>query len=182
MKPAPHQFSEVARLVSIKRFEVPAPGFHDRLRARVMTGIEAERIRAAQPWWNRLFEEFNWQRGMVVANGVAFAGLAFLAVGSFHVAHAVINEEEEGQVYAALPLPAEAANRSAAEPAGALLADIDNDSLPMPSSGLVMPVAATFNGPATSPDDHAAPSFLFTGSPAPAKPLATPRFIFPRSR
>jgi len=193
MEPTPPQFPEIARLISIKRFEVPPPGFHDRLRARVMASIEAERIRASKPWWSRLSSEFNWQRGMAVANGVAFAGLAFLAVGSFHVAHTVINDDEEGQVYAALPLPAETVDRSAFGPAtratalsnGVLLADIGQGYRPMPSSGVVVPAAVTFSAPPgelASPEDQSAPAFLFRGSAAPTKSGSTPRFIFPRSR
>lgn len=37
---------------------------------------------------------------------VALAGVGFLAVATYHIANTFLHEEDEGQIYAALPVPA----------------------------------------------------------------------------
>ena len=71
-----------------------------------MTRIEMEREWAAQPWWHRALAVLVLQRGLAVANGVALAGVGFLAVATYHIANTFLHEEDEGQIYAALPVPA----------------------------------------------------------------------------
>ena len=151
----------IAHLLALKRYETPPPGFPDYLRGRVMRAIAAEREQASRPWWTRFFEEVTWQRGMWAVNTLAFAGVAFLAAATFQVAHSVANEDQEGQVYAALPLPVR-------EPSGqheeSLIAanEIPSEYRPLPSSGVSAPVSPTFNLPTTTaaPTDSV-PKWLF---------------------
>jgi hypothetical protein len=167
----------IAQLLALKRYETPPPGFPDYLRGRVMRAIAAERERAARPWWTRFFEEVTWQRGMWAVNTLAFAGVAFLAAATFQVAHSVANEDVEGQVYAALPLPVR-------EPATldeeALVAsnDLHSSYRLLPSSGVSAPVTATFNLPSTpAPRTDSVPKWLFN-TPS----ISNPQFILASDR
>jgi len=181
------ELPEVARLLALKRYELPPPGFHPRFRMRVMARIEAERRRMSRPWWNRVFAEFNWQRGMAVADAMALAGVACLAVATFHVANTAANEAEEGLVYAPLPLPGSAGDRDSGSvaPNPTLLASsvMGPDFLPRPSSGLIVPAASFTEAPdgaGVNAGDHTAPAWLFsvpTMRPHLAEP---PQFIFHR--
>ncbi len=162
----------MAQLLALKRYETPPPGFPDFLRGRVMRAIAAEREQAARPWWTRFFEEVTWQRGMWAVNTLAFAGVAFLAAATFQVAHSVANEDQEGQVYAALPLPVR-------EPSGhneeSLIA---SNYRPLPSSGVAAPVSATFNLPTTpAARMDSVPKWLFN-TPS----ISNPGFILASDR
>ncbi|HRI14907.1 MAG TPA: hypothetical protein PLX89_18070 [Verrucomicrobiota bacterium] len=169
---------DVARLVALKRHEVPPPGFADYLRGRIMRQIAEERERAARPWWSRLWDEVTWQRGMVAANALALTGVAVIAVATFQVAHSVANEEIEGQVYAALPLPPEVLDR-AAEKATKMALDQTRPMLrPLPSSGAGAAVLVGF-----SPD----PELVIPTNDAPRglfdpPSVSNPRFILARDR
>jgi hypothetical protein len=181
------ELPELARLLTLKRYELPPPGFHSRFRMQVMARIEAERRRMARPWWNRVFAEFNWQRGMAVADAMALAGVACLAVATFHVANTMANEAEEVLVYAPLPLPGNSGDRdsggSTSNPTLLASSVGGPDYLPRPSSGLIIPPASFTpvpEGAASNPDDHTAPAWLFnvpTMRPRKAEP---PQFIFHR--
>lgn len=145
MEDSPAPRPDWTRLLALKRHEVPPPGFSDYLRGRIMRQIAAERELAALPWWERIWSQVTWQRGMVAANALALAGVAVLGVATFQVAHSVANEELEGQVYVALPLPPEVLTRAAqraiaqtsGEPPGPLLR-------PLPSRGDAAPIQVSF--------------------------------------
>lgn len=186
-----HEFHQITRLLHLKRFEVPPPGFHHRFRARVMTRIEMERDWAEQPWWQRALSTLTWQRGLAVANGVALAGVAFLGVATFHIAHTVVNEEEEVQIYAALPLPG-----MATSPVGddrmsqdIVLAEANASGFVARSDrsaqSILIPVAEELSVPPSSPaalDDSSPPAWLFDAPSRQAKKPSTPRFILPGDR
>ncbi len=139
---------KLLRLISVKRLETPPPGFHDYLRGRIMHSIAIERQRIETPWWARLFEEMTWQRGMAAANLLALTGVGILGVATLQVAHSVANEEEEGQVYAALPLPAESLHRPVladpeVEPV-LTAATVQDPFRPLPANGGTAPVSHAF--------------------------------------
>lgn len=157
---------KLIQLLAVKRLESPPPGFYDYLRGRVMRTISMERERLARPWWYRMFEEVTWQRGMAAANMVALAGVGVLAIATFHVAHSVANEEEEGQVYAAIPLPPEVLHRASAADSGSdtLIATVDDPApyQPMPSTGTTAPIRAGFTlSPSATETSEPPPKWLF---------------------
>ncbi len=166
----------VVRLLALKRYEVPPPGFPAYLRGRVMRAIAAERDRVAQPWWTRLFEEVTWQRGMLAANVLAFAGVVLLGTATFQVAHSVMDEEMEVAVYTPLPLPADAAHRVRDHEEIALAdADSSGSFRPLPASGIAIPMPVAFGLPETSDDDDPR-SYFSTPS------MANPQFILARDQ
>ena len=183
-----HEFQRLTRLLHLKRFEVPPPGFERRFRARVMTRIEMEQEWAGQSWWERAASALTWQRGLAVANGVALAGVAFLAVATFHVAHTVVNEDEEVQIYAALPLPGiptarAGENRITGD--GLLFADASaagfSSRAGTPTHSLVIPVAEYVQSSSpTASEDSSAPSWLFDPPSKDQRKTGSPRFILPR--
>jgi hypothetical protein len=138
-----------------------------------MRTIATERDRAAQPWWNRLFEELTWQRGMRAANVLALAGVAFLGTATFQVAHSVIDEEMEVAVYTPLPLPADALHRLRGDSPS--LADMDPSGSfrPLPSSGSGNLMPAAFGSP-DAPEDVDPNSYFTPPS------MANPQFILAR--
>jgi len=183
MESSPNEFQQLTRLLYLKRFEVPPPGFHRRFRARVMTRIDMEREWASLPWWHRALATFSLQRGLAVANGMALAGVAFLGVATFHIAHTVVNEEEEVQSYAALPLPGlppAAPDRdhllvaATAATAGA----IGTVSFPEPVVFAAGSATAASRSARHQRGD-AAPAWLFDPPSQRAKRTAQPQFILP---
>jgi len=181
-----HEFQQLTRLLHLKRFEVPPPGFERRFRARVMTRIDMEQEWAEQSWWQRAASALTWQRGLAVANGVALAGVAFLAVATFHVAHTVVNEEDEVQIYAALPLPGipharAGENRITGD--GLLFADASAAGFSSRSAvathSLIIPVAESVQPSSATSEDSSAPSWLFDPPSKAMRKAGSPRFILP---
>ena len=170
---------DLTRLLILKRHEVPPPGFSDYLRGHIMRQIAAERERAAQPWWAHLWEQVTWQRGMVAANALALAGVAVLAVATFQVAHSIANEEFEGQVYSALPVPPKVLSRPPEKASRTALNGPATLIQPLPSSGASAPILAAFvpdpEFEASSSND--VPPWLFA-TPS----VSNPRFILVSDR
>ncbi|MBL9174806.1 MAG: hypothetical protein JNL10_14810 [Verrucomicrobiales bacterium] len=184
MESPQNQSQPLTRLLHLKRFEAPPPGFHRRFRARVMTRIEMEREWAELPWFHRALTALTRQRGLALANGVALAGVAFLGVATFHIAHTVVNEEDEFQIYAALPLPSipsrEPAGLGSAE--GAMLAQVEGavgatHSLVLPAST----GASWSGGRVAAADPGAAPGWLFDPPSGKSRKAPAPRFVLPGS-
>lgn len=170
------------RLLHLKRFEAPPPGFHRRFRARVMTRIEMEREWAEQPWLHRALDALTRQRGLAFANCVALAGVAFLGVATFHIAHTVVNEEDEVQIYAALPLPSIQSRDPAGmnSPEGVMLAQADRAVAATHS--LVIPAVSEASlpaGRALASDSASAPTWLFDPPSNQTRKAAAPRFVLP---
>lgn len=184
-----NQFQPLTRLLHLKRFETPPPGFHRRFRARVMTRIEMEREWTEQPLLHRALAALTRQRGLALANCVALAGVAFLGVATFHIAHTVVNEEDEVQIYAALPLPAIPTTRDAVgfgSNEGALLAQADLSNVSSRSvaatHSLVIPTSAEraqAAGRVAGSDSGAAPGWLFDPPSNQNRKASGPRFILP---
>lgn len=180
------EFSQLTRLLHLKRFEVPPPGFHRRFRARVMTRIDMEREWIALPWWHRALAALTLQRGLAIANGVALAGVGFLGVATFHIAHTVLNEEDEVHTYAALPLPGLSPTPSREH---LLIADASHTAGAIGAVSF-SPVLVASGSPdedgAHSPDgsgsDSAAPSWLFSPPSHRSKMSLQPKFILPGDR
>ncbi|MBN8246299.1 MAG: hypothetical protein J0L84_02510 [Verrucomicrobia bacterium] len=177
------EFPQLTRLLHLKRFEVPPPGFHRRFRARVMTRIDMEREWEALPWWHRALATLTLRRGLAIANGVALAGVAFLGVATFHVAHTVLHEEDEVHTYAALPLP----GLPPAEPRDHLIiADASHaagaiGTVSFPPSVFAASLSEDVGGrhPEDASPGAAAPAWLFDPPSQRARKAIQPKFILP---
>jgi hypothetical protein len=73
MKAAPEDFETLRKILALKRYEQPPPGYFDRLAVAITGRIRAESVKA--PFWERFFS------GMVLKPATAYAfGLAVCAV------------------------------------------------------------------------------------------------------
>lgn len=68
--------AKLRRLLLLKRYEAPPPGFFDRLPDHILTGILAEANAGEQTWWTRLREHLSWRPAL--ASVCAVAALGFL--------------------------------------------------------------------------------------------------------
>jgi hypothetical protein len=81
MTPTPEheEFSELKKLLALKRHETPPPGYFQNFSRKVIARIEAESAPAARPWWARWLAEFDLRP--VVASAYALVVGGFLVVG-----------------------------------------------------------------------------------------------------
>ncbi|MBM3900514.1 MAG: hypothetical protein FJ379_00245 [Verrucomicrobia bacterium] len=150
----------IARLLELKQRETPPPGFHDRLRSRVMRSIRVERAEEVRPWWSVLWLPVSGSRFMWAANGLAAVGIAFLGTATFHVLSTSADAEAEVEVYAALPLPAEVGIRNTlvtTPHAPGLVAQAPPrlEYRPLPAQGILVPMPAALHGSVTQRDPNA---------------------------
>lgn len=69
-------FSELRRILRLKRHEPPPPGFFDRLPDRVRRRIVTEAATPPETWWARLTAAFSWRPAL--AGAFALGALSFL--------------------------------------------------------------------------------------------------------
>lgn len=128
-----------------------------------MRSIRAERAEESRPWWLVLWLPVTGSRAMWAANGLAVAGLAFLATATFHVLSTSADAEAEVEVYAALPLPAEVGIRNTLvtlphAPGLAAQAPPRLEYRPLPAQGTLVPMPASLHGsiPNGAPEEDTA--------------------------
>lgn len=85
MGSAPDEFTELRRLLALKRAEQPPPGYFNTFAGKVIARIEAEGLARRQPWWSRWFRPTAWSPGMAGANSAVLAGLALIGGGAWYV-------------------------------------------------------------------------------------------------
>jgi hypothetical protein len=78
-KPEPEEFSELKKLLALKRHEAPPPGYFQNFSSKVIARIEAESAPAARPWWARWLAEFDLRPAVASAYALVVGG--FLVVG-----------------------------------------------------------------------------------------------------
>jgi hypothetical protein len=111
MSQSPEEFEDVRRLLSLKRHEIPPPGYFERFSGQVMARIDREEALAAQPWWSSLLASLGWQRLLAAANLAALAGVGIIGVTLVNLRddevpdaeHFSALQLEEGGTWGALP-------------------------------------------------------------------------------
>lgn len=78
MGPIPEEFSELRRLLALKRREQPPPGYFNTFAGKVIARIEADRLAQPRSWWARLLAPSEWTPALAGANTAIFAGLAVM--------------------------------------------------------------------------------------------------------
>jgi hypothetical protein len=68
-------FDQLRRLLVLKRYEAPPPGFFANFSGKVMARIEAAELAVAPAWWQRLGFDFNCKPALVCGLGVVVCGL-----------------------------------------------------------------------------------------------------------
>lgn len=82
----PDPFEKVTKLLVIKRYEKPPPGYFEVFSDRILARIQAAEEAQALPWWQRLGWSFGFKPALAGAFGVflstgLLAGLFFMAPG-----------------------------------------------------------------------------------------------------
>ena len=67
MSPRDEQFSQLTRLLALKRREGPPPGHFDRIARNIRRALEAEEASPAARWWERLLSRFDMEPAWAVA-------------------------------------------------------------------------------------------------------------------
>jgi hypothetical protein len=68
-------FDAVCRVLALKRYEVPPPGFFENFSTKVMARIASAEAQPAPTWWQKLGFDFNFKPALVCALGVVVCGL-----------------------------------------------------------------------------------------------------------
>lgn len=84
MNPETENFEELRRLLALKRYEQPPPGYFTNFSAKVIARIEAQQQAAALPWWKRLLPGLDPKPALIFACSLGFGGLliAGLMIGA----------------------------------------------------------------------------------------------------
>ena len=75
MKPAPEDFGQVRRLLTLKRHEQPPPGYFNELPRRVIARLDAARSAESASWIERMIRIFELRPVLSGGFGVAAFGL-----------------------------------------------------------------------------------------------------------
>jgi len=68
-------FDQLRRLLALKRYEAPPPGYFHNFSSKVMARIEAAEVALAPAWWQRFGFDFNFKPALVCGLGVVVCGL-----------------------------------------------------------------------------------------------------------
>jgi hypothetical protein len=157
------EFTDLVRLLALKRHETPPPGYWDRFSDRVMARIEAGQAHRSQSWWSRFGLRLTWQNGVLGANLATAAGALILGACVLHIATGT--PEEDGLLWAPLPFPD--GHLTAAASASRALA-----------RGGMGWITLAKDAPAASPTNSDTPAWFFSEPPR----QAPVNFVFPSGR
>jgi hypothetical protein len=81
MQKAPEEFGELRKLLAIKKYESPPPGYFHRFSDKVIAQIQADQASNTAPLWRRWLTELVGQPAAVAVYTLLFGGLGMLALG-----------------------------------------------------------------------------------------------------
>ncbi len=81
MDKVPEDFSELRKLLSIKRYEMPPPAYFKNFPNQVIARLEAQAAFDSVPFWRRWLSELFLRPAAATAYGVLLGGLGLLALG-----------------------------------------------------------------------------------------------------
>jgi hypothetical protein len=81
MQKAPDEFGELRRLLALKKYESPPPGYFRGFSAKVVARIESQRALDAIPAWRRWLAELVARPALTAAYVLLFGGLGMVALG-----------------------------------------------------------------------------------------------------
>lgn len=81
MNSLPEDFDGLRKLLNLKRYEQPPPGFFRHFSDKVITRIEAEGLCVDAPWWRRWFRELDAKPLLACAYGLVIVGLLVIGLG-----------------------------------------------------------------------------------------------------
>lgn len=80
MNKEPEDFESLRKLLALKKYEKPPPGYFDQLPNKIWARIEAEE---AQPsWWERVFGALTIKPAVAYAFGLVVCGTLIIGIGS----------------------------------------------------------------------------------------------------
>lgn len=80
MNTDPEEFESLRKLLALKKYEKPPPGYFDQLPKTIWAKIEAEE--AAPSWWERVFPAFTLKPSVAYAFGLAVCGALIIGIGT----------------------------------------------------------------------------------------------------
>jgi hypothetical protein len=78
--PSPEDFAALQRLLALKRFETPPPGYFQGFAAKVIARIEAEHLEPRRVWWLRWLEQLIARPALAGALGLALGATLMFGV------------------------------------------------------------------------------------------------------
>ena len=81
MNPAPEEFDQLRKLLVVKRYEAPPPGYFNHFSDRVIARVEAEGLLLRASRWQRLFPELDAKPVLACAYGLVITGLLVVGLG-----------------------------------------------------------------------------------------------------
>ncbi|MBT5925673.1 MAG: hypothetical protein HOH33_03545 [Verrucomicrobia bacterium] len=85
MNEHPDSHQKVEKLIALKRFECPPPDHQDLLASKIISRLEAEQMRAKEPWFRRCMHSLNINPFLTTAYTAAI--MALLAFGWHYGEH-----------------------------------------------------------------------------------------------
>ncbi|MBM3878788.1 MAG: hypothetical protein FJ387_03575 [Verrucomicrobia bacterium] len=80
MRPEPENHQALLKLIALKRYEQPPPGFFHDLPQRIRARIEAAELAPAVPWHERLMARFAVKPALAAAFTLAVGGVYFFGL------------------------------------------------------------------------------------------------------
>jgi hypothetical protein len=77
----PEDFDGLRKLLLLKLYEQPPPGFFGHFSDKVIARIEAEGLTARATWWRRCFQELDAKPLLACAYGLVIVGLLVVGLG-----------------------------------------------------------------------------------------------------
>jgi hypothetical protein len=93
MNSSPDNQDPIRKLLIIKKYEQPPPGFFNSFSHQVIARIQTESRIARQPWWQQWFAEISGQPLLASTYALLFAGLFVVALG---LAQSPTEDEQAG--------------------------------------------------------------------------------------